>query len=136
MVKEIIKDEFFLKQKSKSCTKEDLYIANELLETIQAYKEQCVGMAANMIGVRKNIIAVHMGFMNVLMYNPKIIKKSGAYETEEGCLSLAGVRKCMRYQEIEVQYQDVNFKQQRQTYSGWIAQIIQHEIDHCRGILI
>ena len=80
MVKEIIKDEFFLKQKSKSCTKEDLYIANELLETIQAYKEQCVGMAANMIGVRKNIIAVHMGFMNVLMYNPKIIKKSGAYD--------------------------------------------------------
>ena len=103
---------------------------------LKAHEEECVGMAANMIGVRKNIIAVHMGFMNVLMYNPKIIKKSGAYETEEGCLSLAGVRKCMRYQEIEVQYQDVNFKQQRQTYSGWIAQIIQHEIDHCCGILI
>ena len=108
----------------------------DLLDTLKAHEEECVGMAANMIGVRKNIIAVHMGFMNVLMYNPKIIKKSGAYETEEGCLSLAGVRKCMRYQEIEVQYQDINFKQQRQMYSGWIAQIIQHEIDHCCGILI
>ena len=112
----------------------DIFFLNQPSEP--ANEEECVGMAANMIGVRKNIIAVHMGFMNVLMYNPKIIKKSGAYETEEGCLSLAGVRKCMRYQEIEVQYQDVNFKQQRQTYSGWIAQIIQHEIDHCRGILI
>ena len=136
MIKELMHDPIFLAGKSEIATKEDLPVAQDLLDTLMAHKETCVGMAANMIGVRKNIIAVHMGFMNVLMYNPKIIKKSGAYETEEGCLSLAGVRKCMRYQEIEVQYQDVNFKQQRQTYSGWIAQIIQHEIDHCRGILI
>ena len=136
MVRDIVRDPMFLSQKSAPATREDLPAAQDLLDTLRANSERCVGLAANMIGVRKNIIAVHMGFMNVLMYNPKIIKKSGAYETEEGCLSLAGVRKCMRYQEIEVQYQDVNFKQQRQTYSGWIAQIIQHEIDHCRGILI
>ena len=136
MVKQIVRDIFFLGQPSEPATKADIQVGKDLQDTLQANRERCVGMAANMIGVRKNIIAVHMGFMNVLMYNPKIIKKSGAYETEEGCLSLAGVRKCMRYQEIEVQYQDVNFKQQRQTYSGWIAQIIQHEIDHCRGILI
>ena len=136
MIKNLVHDPIFLAGKSEAVTKEDLQVAQDLLDTLIANKDGCVGMAANMIGVRKNIIAVHMGFMNVLMYNPKIIKKSGAYETEEGCLSLAGVRKCMRYQEIEVQYQDVNFKQQRQTYSGWIAQIIQHEIDHCRGILI
>ena len=136
MIREIVKDTFFLSQKSEPATRQDQPVIQDLLDTVRANADRCVGMAANMIGVRKNIIAVHMGFMNVLMYNPKIIKKSGAYETEEGCLSLAGVRKCMRYQEIEVQYQDVNFKQQRQTYSGWIAQIIQHEIDHCRGILI
>ena len=136
MIREIVKDTFFLSQKSEPATRQDQPVIQDLLDTVRANADRCVGMAANMIGVRKNIIAVHMGFMNVLMYNPKIIKKSGAYETEEGCLSLAGVRKCMRYQEIEVQYQDVNFKQQRQTYSGWIAQLIQHEIDHCRGILI
>ena len=136
MVKKIIHDPMFLRQKSVDATEADKQVVTDLLDTLRANLDRCVGMAANMIGVRKNIIAVHMGFMNVLMYNPKIIKKSGAYETEEGCLSLAGVRKCMRYQEIEVQYQDVNFKQQQQTYSGWIAQIIQHEIDHCRGILI
>ena len=119
-----MRDIFFLNQPSEPATESDRKTGMDLLDTLKAHEEECVGMAANMIGVRKNIIAVHMGFMNVLMYNPKIIKKSGAYETEEG------------YQEIEVQYQDVNFKQQRQTYSGWIAQIIQHEIDHCRGILI
>ena len=136
MVKKIIHDPMFLRQKSVDATEADKQVVTDLLDTLRANLDRCVGMAANMIGVRKNIIAVHMGFMNVLMYNPKIIKRSGAYETEEGCLSLAGVRKCMRYQEIEVQYQDINFKQQRQMYSGWIAQIIQHEIDHCCGILI
>ena len=89
-----------------------------------------------MIGEKKRIIAVNMGFMNVAMFNPKIIKKSGRYDTEEGCLSLPGVRSCTRYQEIEVEYQDINMKKQRQKYSGWIAQIIQHEVDHCDGILI
>ena len=98
--------------------------------------EGCVGMAANMIGVRKRIIAVNMGFMNVAMFNPRIVKKSGSYRTEEGCLSLIGVRPCTRYQEIELEYQDMNWKKQRQKYTGWIAQIIQHEIDHCNGIVI
>ena len=93
-------------------------------------------MAANMIGVKKCIIAVNMGFMNMAMFNPKIVKRSGKYGTEEGCLSLTGVRKCTRYQEIEVEYQDMNFKKQRQKYTGWTAQIIQHEIDHCQGIVI
>ena len=88
-------------------------------------------MAANMIGVKKRIIAVNMGMFNIAMFNPKIVKRTGTYETEEGCLSLDGVRSCRRYQEIEVEYQDMNFK-----YSGWMAQIIQHEIDHCDGILI
>lgn len=95
-----------------------------------------MGMAANMIGVNRAIIAVNMGFMNVAMFNPKIVKRNGKYETEEGCLSLDGVRKCVRYQEIEVEYEDINFKRQRQKYSGWTAQIIQHECDHLNGIII
>ena len=136
MVKQIVRDIFFLGQPSKPATKADIQIGKDLQDTLQANRERCVGMAANMIGVRKNIIIVNMGFIDVVMFNPVIVSKHDMYETEEGCLSLAGVRKCMRYQEIEVQYQDVNFKQQRQTYSGWIAQIIQHEIDHCCGILI
>ena len=89
-----------------------------------------------MIGVNKAIIAVNMGFMNVAMFNPKIVKRNGKYETEEGCLSLDGVRKCVRYQEIEVEYEDINFKRQRQKYSGWTAQIIQHECDHLNGSII
>ena len=89
-----------------------------------------------MIGVNKAIIAVNMGFMNVAMFNPNIVKRNGKYETEEGCLSLDGVRKCVRYQEIEVEYEDINFKRQRQKYSGWTAQIIQHECDHLKGIII
>ena len=93
-------------------------------------------MAANMIGVQKNIIAVNMGFMNVAMFNPVVVKKSGAFETEEGCLSLSGVRKTTRYEEIEVEYEDMNFKKQHQKFSGWTAQIIQHECDHLAGIII
>ena len=136
MIKEIIKDEFFLKQKSKECTKEDTYIAQELLETIQAYKAQCVGMAANMIGVNKAIIVVAAGPFQFAMVNPVITKKSGEYQTEESCLSLDGARNCTRYKEIEVDYLDQNFKPQHGKYSGWTAQIIQHEIDHCNGIII
>ena len=141
MVKEIIKDEFFLKQKSKSCTKEDLYIANELLETIQAYKEQCVGMAANMIGVKKRIIAFLDESGRVptytVMLNPEIIKKDGAYSAEERCLSLlGGPRPCKRYRSIKVKYQTVKLQNRIKTYTGWTAQIIQHEIDHCDGVLI
>ena len=131
-----MRDIFFLNQLSEPATETDRKTGMDLLDTLKAHEEECVGMAANMIGVRKNIIAVHMGFMNVLMYNPKIIKKSGAYETEEGCLSLAGVRKCMRYQEIEVEYQDKDMKKHTQKFNGWISEIIQHEMDHLEGILI
>lgn len=136
MIKPIMKDVFFLSQKSEVATKEDRQIAIDLLDTLKAHEEGCVGMAANMIGVKKRIIAVNMGMMNIAMFNPKIVKKSGKYETEEGCLSLEGVRKCTRYQQIEVEYQDMNFDKMRQKYSGWIAQIIQHEIDHCCGVVI
>ena len=136
MIRPIIKDVFFLSQKSELAAIADKQVAEDLLDTLKAHEAGCVGMAANMIGVRKNIIAVNMGFVNIVMYNPKIVKKSGAYETEEGCLSLEGVRKCTRYQEIEVEYQDGSLKKQRQKYSGWIAQIIQHECDHLQGIII
>ena len=136
MIQPIMRDIAFLKQKSLLATQADRQVALDLLDTLKAHESECVGMAANMIGVRKNIIAVNMGFMNVAMFNPKIIKKSGRYDTEEGCLSLPGVRSCTRYQEIEVEYQDINMKKQKQKYSGWIAQIIQHEVDHCEGILI
>ena len=136
MVREVVHDVLFLGQKSEPATQADKQVAIDLLDTLKAHEEGCVGMAANMIGVRKRIIAVNMGFMNVAMFNPKKIKKSGRYDTEEGCLSLPGVRSCTRYQEIEVEYQDINMKKQKQKYSGWIAQIIQHEVDHCEGILI
>ena len=131
-----MRDVLFLGQKSEEATKEDMQVVKDLLDTLQANAEHCVGMAANMIGVKKRIIVVNMGFINVAMLNPVILKKAKPYETEEGCLSLAGVRKTKRYEEIEVEYLDQNFKKQRQKYSGWTAQIIQHEIDHCNGIII
>lgn len=136
MVRPIMRDVFFLNQKSETATEADKSIAEDLLDTLKAHEEGCVGMAANMIGVRKRIIAVNMGFMNMAMFNPVIVKKAKPYETQEGCLSLDGTRKCTRYQEIEVEYQDMGFKKQRQRYSGWVAQIIQHEVDHCNGIII
>mgnify|MGYP001018218512 FL=1 len=136
MVKPIMRDLFFLRQRAEKATEADRQTAIDLLDTLKAHEEGCVGMAANMIGVNKAIIAVNMGFMNVAMFNPKIVKRNGKYETEEGCLSLDGVRKCVRYQEIEVEYEDINFKRQRQKYSGWTAQIIQHECDHLEGIII
>lgn len=136
MVKPIMKDLFFLRQRAEKATEADRQTAIDLLDTLKAHEEGCVGMAANMIGVNKAIIAVNMGFMNVAMFNPKIVKRNGKYETEEGCLSLDGVRKCVRYQEIKVEYEDINFKRQRQKYSGWTAQIIQHECDHLNGIII
>ena len=136
MVKKIIHDPMFLRQKSVDATEADKQVVTDLLDTLRANLDRCVGMAANMIGVRKNIIAVNMGFMNVAMFNPVIVKKSGAFETEEGCLSLTGVRKTTRYEEIEVEYEDMNFKKQHQKFSGWTAQIIQHECDHLEGIII
>lgn len=136
MIRPIMKDVLFLSQKSQPATAEDKQVAFDLLDTLKAHEDGCVGMAANMIGVKKNIIAVNMGFMNVVMFNPVIIKRNGQFETEEGCLSLIGVRKCSRYKEIEVEYQDINFQKKRQKFEGWTAQIIQHEVDHLDGKII
>ncbi|MBQ8981959.1 MAG: peptide deformylase [Lachnospiraceae bacterium] len=136
MVKPIMRDIFFLGQKSEPVTKSDLAVAKDLQDTLAAHRDGCVGMAANMIGCKKRMIIVSMGFVDLIMNNPEIISKSREYETEEGCLSLDGKRKTVRYQEIEVRYQDMNFKEQRQRFSGYIAQIVQHEMDHLEGILI
>ena len=136
MIKPIMRDIFFLNQKSEPATEADKQIAIDLLDTLKANEAGCVGMAANMIGVNKRIIAVNMGFANIAMLNPVIVSKKEPYEAEEGCLSLKGVRKTTRYQEIEVEYEDIHFKKQHQKYKGWVAQIIQHEVDHCEGIII
>ena len=136
MVKQIVRDIFFLGQPSEPATQADLSVGRDLLDTLQANREACVGMAANMIGVKKNIIIVNMGLIDVVMFNPVIISRRGRYETEEGCLSLEGVRKTTRYQEIEVEYYDSSWKKQRQKLSGWTAQIAQHEIEHLSGKII
>ena len=136
MIKPIVKDIFFLGQKSEIATKQDLSVGQDLLDTLAANRDRCVGMAANMIGIRKRIIIVNLGFINMVMYNPIIVKKDMPYETEEGCLSLEGVRKTTRYQNIEVEYLDANWKKHRQAYSGLTAQIIQHEVDHLEGRII
>lgn len=136
MIKPIVKDVFFLGQKSEDATKQDLSVGQDLMDTLRANQDHCVGMAANMIGVKKRIIIVNMGILNVVMYNPVIVKKEMPYETEEGCLSLTGVRKTTRYQNVEVEYFDSSWKKHRQKYSGWIAQIIQHECDHLEGRII
>ena len=133
MVKKITRDPMFLAQKSVDATEADKQVITDLLDTLRANLDHCVGMAANMIGVSKNIIVVAFQFA---MINPVITKKTGAFQTEEGCLSLDGVRPCTRYKEIEVDYLDTNFKKQHGKYIGWTAQIIQHEVDHCNGIVI
>ena len=141
MIKELIHDPIFLAGKSEVATKEDLQVAQDLIDTLIAHKDSCVGMAANMIGVRKSIIA----FLDesgraptyTVMLNPEILKKDGAYDTEEGCLSLlGGPRPCKRYKSIKVKYQTLDMQNRIKTYIGWTAQIIQHEVDHCDGILI
>lgn len=136
MIREIVHDENFLAQKSDAATFMDMHVAQDLLDTLNAYSDRCVGLAANMIGVRKRIIAINLGPVNVAMFNPVIVKKSGKYVTEEGCLSLEGERMTTRFQKIVVEYQDMSFKKQRQTFTDFPAQIIQHEIDHCEGIII
>ena len=137
MIREIMHDPIFLGVKSTPATKEDVQIAQDLLDTLVAHKDGCVGMAANMIGVRKRIIVFDNEGMYMTMFNPEIIKKSGLYEAEEGCLSLLGdPRKCKRYQTIKVQWQTAEFQTRIKSFTGWPAQIIQHEIDHCNGILI
>ena len=136
MIRPIERDVYFLGQKSEEATRDDLSIGQDLQDTLRANKDRCVGMAANMIGINKRIIIVNLGFRNLVMYNPVIKKKSGSYEAEEGCLSLEGVRKTIRYQNVEVEYLDENWKKQRMKLSGWPAQICQHEIDHLNGIII
>jgi len=137
MIKELMHDPIFLAQKSEDATIEDKQVAIDLLDTLVAHKDNCVGMAANMIGVKKRIIAFDNNGEYMIMYNPEIIKKDTVYETEEGCLSLlGGPRKTKRFKNIKVQYQNEQFKQRIKTFVGWTAQIIQHEIDHCNGILI
>ena len=136
MIKKITRDPMFLAQKSVDATEADKQVITDLLDTLRANLDHCVGMAANMIGVSKNIIVVAAGTFQFAMINPVITKKTGAFQTEEGCLSLDGVRPCTRYKEIEVDYLDTNFKKQHGKYTGWTAQIIQHEIDHCNGIII
>lgn len=136
MIKPIMKDVLFLNQPSEKATRADMAVAQDLLDTLEAHKEGCVGLAANMIGIKKCVIAINMTVVNVAMFNPVITKKSGPYEAIEGCLSLVGERKTTRYKTIEIQYEDTSFNKQKATYTGRIAQIIQHEIDHCNGIII
>lgn len=136
MVREICKDIFFLSQKSRTATAADWPIAQDLLETLQAHKDGCVGMAANMIGEAVRIIAFDDDGTYLVMLNPTIVKQSAPYEAEEGCLSLTGVRKANRYRTIKVQYQNEKLQTRLKTFTGFSAQIIQHEIDHCNGIII
>jgi len=137
MVKPLMHDPIFLAQKSVPATRDDLTVAQDLLDTLAAHKETCVGMAANMIGVCKRVIAFDNEGTYMVMLNPEIVKCSGEYEAEESCLSLlGGPRKCRRYQKIKVQYQTLEFQTRLKTFTDWTAQIIQHEIDHCNGVLI
>jgi len=136
MVRQIIRDAFFLSQKSIPATAADSTIIQDLIDTVHANADRCAGMAANMIGFHKRVIAFNAGPLTVALINPEIIRREQPYETEEGCLSLSGLRKTTRYQTIEVRYLDQSFKPHTQVYTGWIAQVIQHEVDHCNGILI
>lgn len=136
MIREICRDEAFLAQKAESATLADLPVAEDLLDTLAAHKEGCVGMAANMISINKRIIAFDNEGSYMVMFNPEIIKKAKPYDAEEGCLSLVGTRKTKRWKSIKVQYQNESFQTRYKTFTGWTAQIIQHEIDHCEGIII
>ena len=132
----ICRDILFLKRRSENAGREDLYIAEDLKDTLAAHRGECVGMAANMIGYSKRMIIVSLGLFDLVMINPAITEKKYPFETEEGCLSLTGVRKTVRYKEITVRYEDQSFKTHNEKYTGWTAQIIQHECDHLEGIII
>lgn len=136
MIREICRDETFLAQKAAPATADDLATAQDLLDTLTAHKDGCVGMAANMIGVCKRIIAFDNEGTYMVMFNPVIVRQSGPYEAQEGCLSLSGVRKTKRFQTIKVQWQNEQFQTRLKTFTGWTAEIIQHEIDHCEGVLV
>ncbi|GAA0864594.1 peptide deformylase [Paraclostridium tenue] len=136
MIRNIVKDVLFLEQKSEPATKEDVEVINDLIDTLRANLDHCVGMAANMIGIKKRILVFSVGKIIVPMVNPVILKKEKPYEAEESCLSLEGFRKTTRYETIEVEYLDINFKKHKQIFTGFTAQIIQHEVDHFEGIII
>lgn len=136
MIKPIVRDMLFLGQKSEKATKEDIAIIDDLTDTLSANKDRCVGMAANMIGYKKKVIIVSTEFMDMILINPVLVGKSEVYETEEGCLSLDGMRKTTRYRDIEVKFLDRNFKEQRQKFTGFLAQNIQHQLDHLDGKII
>ena len=136
MIREICKDDAFLAQKAEPATQDDLQVAADLLETLEYHKDSCVGMAANMIGISKRIIVFEYEGTYMVMYNPEIIKKSELYQTEEGCLSLTGTRPVKRWKSIKVRWQNEKFQERLKTFTGWTAQIIQHEIDHCEGVII
>lgn len=136
MIKAVVKDILFLEQKSELATKDDVEVINDLIDTLRANLDHCVGMAANMIGVKKRILVFSVGEMIIPMVNPVILKKEIPYEAEESCLSLEGFRKTTRYEKIEVEYLDRNFKKHKQLFTGFTAQIIQHEVDHFEGIII
>ena len=136
MIREIMRDESFLAQKAEPATRSDLSVAQDLLDTLAANKERCVGMAANMIGFNKRIIIFDNEGIYTVMFNPEIIKRSDPYQAEEGCLSLEGTRPAKRWQSIKVRYQNEKFQERFKTFTGWTAQIIQHEVDHCEGIII
>ena len=136
MVKKIMRDPLFLAQKSTDATEADQQVITDLLDTLRANLDHCVGMAANMIGIKKRVIIVNIGLVDIVMFNPVMLRKDTPYETEEGCLSLTGVRKTTRYENIEVEYYDMDWKKQKMKLSGWPAQICQHEMDHLEGILI
>ena len=136
MIRQVVKDVMILSRKSVPAEKQDIPIGQDLLDTLFANAAACVGMAANMIGINKRIIVVNTGVMNIAMFNPVIESRSGRYETQEGCLSLSGLRPTVRYQSISVSYMDINWKKQKLKLTGWPAQIVQHEIDHCDGIVI
>ncbi|WP_306569165.1 peptide deformylase [Faecalispora jeddahensis] len=136
MIREIMRDTAFLAQKAEPAMLADLPVAQDLLETLAVHRDDCVGMAANMIGVNKRIIVFDNEGSYMVMFNPEIVKKSEPYEAEEGCLSLTGTRKAKRWKSVKVQYQNESFQTRFKTFTGWTAQIIQHEIDHCEGIII
>ena len=136
MIRPIMRNQLFLAMPSEAATIEDAPVGQDLLDTLEAHAHECVGMAANMIGVNKRIIAFENGGEYMLMFNPVIVKKSGPYDTEEGCLSLTGTRKAKRFQTVKVQWQNEKFQTRLKTFTGWTAEIIQHEIDHCEGIVI
>ena len=136
MIRDICRDEEFLAKKAEPAKQEDINIALDLLETLKHHRDGCVGMAANMIGINKRIIAFENDGDYMIMFNPEIIKKNEPYQTQEGCLSLEGIRPAKRWKSIKVRWQNEKFQERIKTFTGWTAQIIQHEIDHCEGIII